>query len=183
MQKMLEPFQLFDADRCKKIIRLAQLQKLQSGRVGNGEIPRKDTQVRKNSVSFIEFDTETRGIMWDLLLPYIQDHEVKYLEHPYQVSCYQPGEFYNWHQDYTQNTRRRKRIATLTCTLQTAPGAIFETEKGNFDLGVGEAVIIPAELSHRATAPTSGERWSFTVWSCVAKTDAELNEDIIALKV
>ena len=52
MQKMLEPFQLFDADRCKEIIRLAQLQKLQSGRVGNGEIPREDTQVRKNSVSF-----------------------------------------------------------------------------------------------------------------------------------
>ena len=85
MQKMLEPFQLFDADRCKEIIRLAQLQKLQSGRVGNGEIPREDTQVRKNSVSFIEFDTETRGIMWGLLLPYIQDHEVKYLEHPYRL--------------------------------------------------------------------------------------------------
>jgi len=120
--------------------------------------------------------------MWDLLLPYIKDHEIKYLEHPYQVSNYRPGEFYSWHQDYTLNSRRRKRIATLTCTLQTAPGAIIETRNGNFNLGVGQAVIFPAELKHRATAPTSGERWSFTVWSCVAKTDAELNEDIIALK-
>jgi len=93
------------------------------------------------------------------------DWPTTWLQEPFQVSKYAVNEYYDWHEDRTDTNRSSLRCLTLTCTLQPAEGAHVETEDRVFELGKGEAVIIHSADSHRATAPTIGERWALTVWA------------------
>lgn len=157
MQPLLEPFQLFTADECDAIIERAKSQ-LQLARTTAGY----DTTVRSNSVAWLEFEDQSR--FYDCMTGRT-DVEVKWLQHPYQVSCYKQGEFYDWHEDLIPSNRRSSiRSLTLTCTLEPAPNAQFQTKSQHFNLAKGEAILFSATTQHRATAPTSGERWALTVW-------------------
>ena len=83
-----------------------------------------------------------------------------------QVACYQPGMFFEWHEDAgeglgTHNYRRWTAVAEL----QSAPGGGLELEgAAPLELAPGDLVIFPASLSHRATPPLSGIRFSLTCW-------------------
>ena len=157
MIPLLEPFQLFTADQCDAIIARAQ-HNLHAARTTAGYI---DT-VRTNTVAWLEF--EDQGRFYDIMTGRT-DHTVTWLQHPYQVSCYKPGEFYEWHQDIIHTTKRSSiRSLSLTCTLEPAAHAQFQTESKNYDLKKGQAILFPATLKHRATAPKSGTRWALTVW-------------------
>jgi predicted 2-oxoglutarate/Fe(II)-dependent dioxygenase YbiX len=48
--------------------------------------------------------------------------------------------------------------------LKKAPGATFELKNRIYDLNVGEAVIFPSKIDHRANPPIDQERWAFTIW-------------------
>jgi len=89
---------------------------------------------------------------------------VDWFEEPVQISRYSAGEFYDWHIDQYKMKRSSQRSVTLTCTLNQANDAIFETERQQYNLDKGEAVLFDSALRHRAVAPSNGERWSFTVW-------------------
>jgi len=157
MIQLLMPFQLFTEDQCKNLIQRALATKLTVGKTYN-----RNPQVRTNWVTWIELDESEYDLLWELVQPWW--HELDWFQKPVQISCYKPEEYYDWHEDFLESPRSSYRQLTLTCTLQTAPGAIFETREHKFDLQPGYAVIFPAKLDHRACAPTVGERWSFTVW-------------------
>ena len=72
---------------------------------------------------------------------------------------------YEHAQGLVDNRRTSARLLTLTCTLQPAPGALFETRDHTFELATGEAVIIPATVDHRALPPISDTRWALTAWA------------------
>lgn len=162
--QILEPFQLFTAQECDDIIARAQDQ-LALARTTAGY----DRDVRSNTVAWLEF--EDQGRFYDAMTGR-DDYTVTWLQHPYQVSCYKQGEFYDWHEDLIPSAYRSSiRSLTLTCTLEPAPHAQFQTRDSYYDLSKGEAVLFPATLEHRATAPKQGERWALTVWGMQPNPD------------
>jgi len=159
---LLQPFTLFTPEQCQSIINRAQGLEQQPGRV-MGRDP--ERQSRNNSVYWLDIDQEESDRLWELVRPWHEEYQLTWFQKPVQISCYSAGEYYSWHRDnYGTEGRSSVRSLTLTCTLQTAAGAVFETELGEFDLAVGEAVLMPATMRHRACPPVEGERWSFTVW-------------------
>ena len=155
--KLLEPFQLFDQTECKQIIQLAQQQYEQQGLAAGKYTP----EVRSNHIYWWQHPDPGKFLH---ILTQFEKYPVTWVQEPYQVSRYDTGTFYEWHEDQFKNKRTSARLLTLTCTLQTAPGAAFETRDHRFELEEGQAVIIPADMEHRATAPTIGTRWAFTAW-------------------
>ena len=104
---------------------------------------------------------------------YITEYPVTWLEEPIQVSKYDTGQYYSWHKDQLVNNRTSSRLLTLTCTLQNAPGGLFETRNHSFELNAGEAVIIPSDVDHRALPPISGTRWALTAWGMGANPNLD----------
>ena len=157
MIPLLEPFQLFTPEECDEIIERAK-HELKLARTTGGY----DTNVRSNSVAWLDF--EDQGKFYDIMTGR-SDHTVTWLQHPYQVSAYHTGEFYDWHEDLIPSMYRSSiRSLTLTCTLEPALQAQLQTENQNFNLKKGEAVLFSATEKHRATAPKQGTRWALTVW-------------------
>lgn len=153
-----EPFQLFTEEQCKDFIRRANEQGLQQGQTYSS-----NSNARSNNVSWLELTDDEYNYLWETVKDFWWS--VHWYEKPVQISRYAPGEFYEWHDDAKPNKGRSSiRHLTLTCTLQSAPGAVFETENRVYDLAPGMAVLFPSDVKHRATEPTEGERWSFTVW-------------------
>jgi hypothetical protein len=160
--QLLEPFQLFTAQEADDIIRRASGNELHLGRV-MGYDPERIS--RNNSVYWLELTQEESDRIWELARPWHEEYQLTWFQKPVQVSCYSIGEYYGWHTDTYDHTGRKSiRSLTLTCTLQTAPGALFETESREYDLQAGQAVFMPSNMKHRACPPVEGERWSFTVW-------------------
>lgn len=156
--ELYKPFQLFGQDECANLIQLAQQSPEQNGRAGGNYNP----GVRNNKVFWIDYNNVNylQHQMGNLL----DDYPVTWVDTPIQVSKYDTGEFYHWHKDQLVNSRTSSRLLTLTCTLQHAPGALFETREHSFELDTGWAVIIPSDVDHRALAPISSTRWALTVW-------------------
>ena len=157
-----QPFKLFTEQQCDSLILRARQLDLKLGQVMGGDPLR---QRRNNHAYWIALEDKEYDMLWDLVEPWHQLLGLTWMQKPIQISKYHKGEFYDWHPDsYNQAHRKSVRALTLTCTLQCAPSAVFETRHGSYDLARGEALLFPAELEHRACAPTSGERWAFTVW-------------------
>lgn len=158
MIQLNEPFQLFTPDQCEDLIRRARAEQMIQGQTYTSR-----KNIRTNHIVWLNLDQHEYDYLWELVKDFWG--QVHWYEQPIQISRYSPGEFYDWHSDSKPNHRRTSvRHLTLTCTLQTAPAAIFETKLKSYDLRPGEAVIFPSDLDHRACAPTQGERWSFTIW-------------------
>lgn len=151
-----EPFQLFTIEECQYYIEQATKQGLEPGKTYNKAIG-----VRTNHVAWVELDKFHYSYLWSLG----QEFGATWFEYPVQISCYGPGEFYDWHEDTKANTKRSSiRHKTLTCTLKSAPGAVFETVDRSYNLADGWAVIFDSNTTHRATPPESDFRWALTAW-------------------
>lgn len=155
--KLYTPFQLFTPEECEQIIRDTK-ELAESDGIAGGKY---NTSIRNNKIFWIDYkDIEKlRNLMMD-----IEDYNVSWIQEPIQISKYEKEQYYHWHTDQSVDKRTSSRILTLTCTLQTAPGAHFVTRDHTFDLQQGEAVLIPSTAEHRALPPTSGTRWAVTVW-------------------
>jgi len=179
-QPLYTPFELFTAKESKKIIKLAQLQhaKMRGWTVGGIH------SIRTNSIWWLHQDcvppkwnlySRIRSVMTarpDLPMDWIQEH--------WQISQYEAGQFYDWHRDsipkWTRERRSSQRSLTLTCTLQSAPGATLQTEQHEWDLPVGWAVLFPSDDLHRARPPHTGSRWSFTAWGMRWNPDSLIDD-------
>ncbi len=156
------PFKLFTDSECCQLIERAQQLELKQGQVMSRDPLR---QRRNNHTYWLALEEREYDYLWELVRPWHSQLGLTWMQKPIQISKYHTGEFYDWHPDsYSQDQRKSVRALTLTCTLQRAAGAFFETRNGSYDLEPGEAIVFPAELEHRACAPTAGERWAFTVW-------------------
>ncbi len=170
------PFQLFTPKICKKIIKQAQLQhaKMRGWTVGGIH------SIRTNSIYWLHKDcTPKEWWIYDQVRKHMSarpDLPMDWIQEHWQISQYEPGQFYDWHRDsipkWTRENRSSQRSLTLTATLQSAPGAVIETEHQSWNLPVGWAVMFKADDLHRASAPTEGTRWSFTAWGMRWNPDA-----------
>lgn len=157
-----KPFQLFDPNNCETIINSAKKQTGERSRVqGNKEAP-----IRTSYTYWY-----TPPFPYELFLPFFEPfadkgYHATWISQPTQVARYEFGQKFDWHYDQFPGKRRAGRTLTMVATLQKAKDAFFETKDHSFDLDVGQAVIIPSNVLHRATAPVNGTRWSFTVWGC-----------------
>ncbi len=155
--KLYEPFQLFTSEECDQIIQNAFELTEEEGIAGGKYNP----GVRNNKVFWLDYQDIGK---FQTPMMSITDYSVTWIQEPIQVSKYEKEQYYHWHKDQFENTRTSARLLTLTCTLQSAPGAIFETKDHSFDLKQGQAVIIPSDVDHRALPPISGTRWAVTAW-------------------
>ena len=82
-------------------------------------------------------------------------------QHPY-VACYGPSEYLDWHHDGGPQSNRRW-VAVME--LQSAAGGALEIEgHPALELQPGDLCVFSADLLHRATAPTTGFRFSVAMW-------------------
>jgi len=152
---LYKPFQFLTADECDRIIDYANNSKIKAGttlRKGN---------VRNNRVAWYKESKQWQN--WISMFNTI-DPVIDWIQTP-QIAFYRPGEEYKWHVDTWPNYRTHIRHFTLTCELQSAPGARLELENRQFDLGRGQAIIFKPQDRHRAVSPTDGERISLTIWA------------------
>lgn len=160
--ELYKPFQLFTPEHCEQIIK-------ESSKNTNGVRSlvsgKQETPQRSSTTFWYQPKAFTPEDLLDYFKPFEeQDYLVTYVQRPIQVARYRKGQFFGWHYDQRRGKHRHGRLLTLTCTLREAPGSGFEIKDHSIKLGVGEAVIFPANVIHRATAPTEGERWAFTTW-------------------
>ena len=157
-QRLYEPFMLFAPWQCEELIKYAQTREMQQG-IAGGKL---QSDVRNNTVTWI--DLHELYWKWMALFEQFDEADTLWLQEPFQISSYSQNQSYAWHRDDDVRKSNSTRTYTLTCTLASAPDAVFQTRTRTYDLEPGWAVIIPSAVEHRATAPSSGERWSFTVW-------------------
>lgn len=155
--KLYEPFRLFSESECTDIINLAKQSPEKNAKAGGDYNP----GIRNNTVFWVDYPN---AHYLQHQMRFLTEYPVTWLEEPIQISKYDKGQFYHWHKDQMVNSRTSARLLTLTCTLQTAPGALFETKNHTFELDTGEAVIIPSDVEHRALPPITGTRWALTAW-------------------
>ena len=150
--KLYEPFQFLTDSECREILDYAN-----QNITKNAENP-----VRQNRIVWYE-DSK----YWKKWIDMLNSIEpvIDWIQTP-QISFYRPGEQYGWHNDGWPLYRTHIRHFTLTCELQSAPGASFQMAEHDIpSLRVGEAVIFRSPERHQATSPSKGERISFTIWA------------------
>ena len=152
--KLYEPFNFLTADECDEYIRYAQ-DKIQTGTTLG------KSMTRNNRIAW--YRDSKNWSKWIELFNNIEP-VIDWIQTP-QIAFYKPGEHYDWHVDTWPQFRTHIRYFTLTCELQSAPGGKLELENNNFILPRGQAMIFKPGDRHRAVAPTSGERISFTIWA------------------
>ena len=153
--KLYEPFQFLTNNQCDQIIEYATESDVKAGTT------LRKSEVRNNRVAWYK-----NSECWQAWIDMFNtiDPVIDWIQTP-QVAFYRPGEQYKWHVDTWPNYRTHIRHFTLTCELQSAPGARLELKERQFNLQRGEAVIFKPQDEHRATTPTEGERISFTIWA------------------
>jgi len=150
--KLYEPFQFLTTEECEEILDYA------------FDTQTKDAKnpVRQNRI--IWYNDSKYWQKWIDMFNTIEP-VIDWIQTP-QISFYKPGEQYGWHKDGWPADRTHVRHFTLTCELQSAPGACFEMKEHNITpLQKGQAVIFRSPEKHRATSPIDGERISFTIWA------------------
>ena len=153
--KLYEPFQFLTANECDSIIEYANRSEIKAGTT------LRSGKVRNNRVAWYK-----ESVQWPKWISMFNtiDPVIDWIQTP-QVAFYKPGEEYKWHVDTWPNYRTHIRHFTLTCELQSAPGARLEVENQQFNLERGQAIIFKPQDKHRAVSPTDGERISLTIWA------------------
>jgi hypothetical protein len=158
--KLYEPFQFLTTAECDELIEYAQ------SKIKPGTTLGKST-TRNNRVAW--YEESRRWTKWISMFNEI-DPVIDWIQTP-QIALYSPGEQYGWHTDTWPSNRTHTRYFTLTCELQSAPGARLELENQEFYLQRGQAIIFKPSDRHRAISPTEGERISFTIWAMALNTE------------
>lgn len=157
--QLFQPFDLFTPTECQSLI--DRVSTLERPTVMSGSIE----GVRTNRVAWPEPAQELRDRVWELAQPWAEQFQLSWMQTPFQISHYAPGEYYGWHSDvYSEQGRKSMRSLTLTVSLRADPGAGVEFESGPCNLGSGQGVFFPSDCRHRAYNRSGSDRWAFTVW-------------------
>ncbi len=89
-----------------------------------------------------------------------------------QLTCYRAGQHYDWHMDLgsgQSSLRKVTLVAELTGGIHIKGGGIEifhgERENNRVNLGIGDVVIFPSFVMHRAAVVHAGIRWSLVLWA------------------
>jgi len=88
-----------------------------------------------------------------------------------QLTRYTPGQQYNWHMDLGPKEASLRKISivlqlTSNEDMQGGGTEIFygDSTDNHLHADIGDAVVFPSYVMHRAAMVTSGVRWSLVIW-------------------
>jgi PKHD-type hydroxylase len=88
-----------------------------------------------------------------------------------QLTRYRAGQRYDWHMDLGS---RQLSLRKLTAVVELAPRDLMkgggleifygESVKNKVELDIGDIVVFPSFIMHRASIVEAGTRWSLVLW-------------------
>jgi predicted 2-oxoglutarate/Fe(II)-dependent dioxygenase YbiX len=88
-----------------------------------------------------------------------------------QLTRYRPGQHYEWHMDLgagRPSLRKITAVVELTSRASRQGGGIEifygQSVENRLDLDIGDVVLFPSFVMHRASVVESGTRWSLVLW-------------------
>lgn len=88
-----------------------------------------------------------------------------------QLTCYRAAQEYGWHMDIGSGPASKRKISVVVglndgSEYDGGGTEIFYGDVGNpcFRLGVGDVLLFPSYVMHRACPVASGERWTLVFW-------------------
>lgn len=166
MIKVIDNF--LTKDECQSLLNysLNHLNLIRSKIIDDGESVI-DTH-RKSSVAFNNYENFKflNKKVLDVVIENVSvnGYELVFNERGYQFTSYNPGEYYNWH---TDNSNDRYCSVVIQLNDDYEGGDLELVENGKvitFKRGVGNAVVFLSEMNHRVTEVLSGTRYSLVNW-------------------
>jgi PKHD-type hydroxylase len=162
----------FAADECARIIELHQNSELVRGVMSTVE----GRSVRDSDIFWIPRAADTDWIfsrVWDSVSQYNATYGFELAEEmgQAQLTRYQPGQHYEWHMDLgagRPSLRKITAVVELTSRASREGGGIEifygQSIENRLDLDIGDIVLFPSFVMHRAVMVESGTRWSLVFW-------------------
>ena len=162
----------FTADECARIIKLHQNSQLVRGVMSTVE----GRSVRDSDIFWIPRAADTDWIfsrVWDSVSQYNATYGFELAEEmgQAQLTRYQPGQHYEWHMDLgagRPSLRKITAVVELTSRASREGGGIEifygQSIENRLDLDIGDIVLFPSFVMHRAVMVESGTRWSLVSW-------------------
>jgi len=160
---------------CDEIIREGLKLKLSEAIIGQNETSEVNENIRRSKTSWISNDTwigaltkhytekANRDSGWNFEI--VGSEQI-------QFTVYQPGGFYDFHEDTAKAgedykyVRKLSTVFTITDPVNYDEG-IFEFELGGYKPDIrsrGSILVFPSFLKHRVTPITRGTRYSLVNW-------------------
>ena len=164
---------------CEAMINEVKVEDIQESCVISPEKNNKrDIEVRNNRATFMQSNHWFEGILWNHIRYANASMQLGYALdgcEPVQLSCYGPGEFYNWHKDAgfyaALNAPIRKMSAVcLLSNKEDFEGGelklrIDKSETDNMLVDQGDLVVFPSSMDHKAFPVKKGMRFSAVLWA------------------
>jgi PKHD-type hydroxylase len=162
----------FAADECARIIELHQNSQLVRGVMSTVE----GRSLRDSDIFWIPRAADTDWIfsrLWDTVSQYNATYGFELAEDmgQAQLTRYRPGQHYEWHMDLgagQPSLRKITAVVELTSRTSKEGGGIEifygQSIENRLDLDIGDIVLFPSFVMHRALMVESGTRWSLVFW-------------------
>jgi hypothetical protein len=162
----------FTGEECTKIIGLHQNSQLVRGVMATGE----GRSLRDSDIFWIPLAADTDWVfsrLWDSVSQYNATYGFELADEmgQAQLTRYRPGQHYEWHMDLgagRPSLRKITAVVELTSRASREGGGIEifygQSIENRLDLDIGDIVLFPSFVMHRALMVESGTRWSLVLW-------------------
>jgi predicted 2-oxoglutarate/Fe(II)-dependent dioxygenase YbiX len=162
----------FAGDECTRIIDLHQNNQLVRGVMSTGD----GRSLRDSDIFWLPRAADTEWIfsrLWDTVSQYNATYAFELADEmgQAQLTRYRPGQHYEWHMDLGAG---RPSLRKITAVVELTPSAsrqgggieIFygRSIENRLDLDIGDVILFPSFVMHRASMVDSGTRWSLVFW-------------------
>lgn len=162
----------FADDECARIIDLHRYNQLVRGKLSTVE----GRTVRDSDIFWIPRAENTEWIfsrLWDTVSQYNTAYGFELADEmgQAQLTRYRPGQHYEWHMDLgagRPSLRKITAVVELTSQASRQGGGIEifygQSVENRLDLDIGDVVLFPSFVMHRAAMVENGTRWSLVLW-------------------
>ena len=162
----------FDGKECKQIIDLHHNNHLIRSTISNTA----GLTLRESDLFWIPRIPDTEWIfsrLWNVVSLYNSNYGFELSDDmgQAQLTRYQSGQHYEWHMDLGA---RQLSLRKITAVVELAPKDLMKgggleifyggSIENKVDLDVGDVVVFPSFVMHRASLVESGTRWSLVLW-------------------
>jgi PKHD-type hydroxylase len=162
----------FNAVECQQIIDLHGKSHLVHSTMSNGA----GLSLRESDLFWIPRTTDTEWIfarLWNLVTLYNSKYGFELSDElgQAQLTRYRPGQHYEWHMDLGpgQMSLRKLTVVVELVAKDLMKGGGLEVFYGDamenkVHVDIGDVVVFPSFVMHRALVIEGGTRWSFVLW-------------------
>jgi hypothetical protein len=162
----------FAPAECQQIIDLHNTRPLAEGKIWGSQ----GLTLRDSDIFWIPRLANTEWIfdrLWNLILAinFKYGFELSKEIGQAQLTRYRPGQHYQWHMDLgpgQMSLRKLTAVVELTAKESIKGGGLEvfygEATDNKLDLDVGDVVVFPSFVMHRASVVDRGSRWSLVLW-------------------